>query len=153
MENTNLESKKIPFPQANDINKIILILGCTEEEIKNDSYLVSRFKISKRQIHYYISACQFLDLIDRERKFTLFGKNYKKMNSDVALAFLLQSIVSKPVFGHVFFYNMLNKSEMDNQQISDLISMYFNINNSSVAFRRASTVKKWIEWIQNSLSK
>jgi len=57
---------------------------------------------------------------------------------------------SLPVFGHVFFNNLLNKSEMDNEQISDIISMYFNINNSSVALIRAITLIKWIRWIKNN---
>ena len=69
------KNKKYPFPQANDFNKILLLLNIDNESLFNDKeYLKIYLDLgTERQISYYLSAFQFLGLIDDEKKFTSYS--------------------------------------------------------------------------------
>ena len=68
------KNKIIPFPQANDFDKIIKIIDIEkEEDLKNKDYMLEYLDLgTERQISYYISACEFLGVIYKH-KFTEFG--------------------------------------------------------------------------------
>ena len=149
MEDIKSQRKLTPFPQANDLNKIVSILRFEQDNLFSDDFLIQNLKISKRQIHYYISACVFLDYLDDKRVFTKNGKNFKILGNEGSILHLAQRIISSPVFGEVFFNQFLYGEEMKIDDISDLISINFGVVNESVAKRRSSTVKKWISWIFN----
>ena len=70
---------KYPFPQANDFNKVIKILETDEQFLNNKTYLQDVIDVSTaRQVQYYISACQFLGLVDDKYQFTDIAKYIKK---------------------------------------------------------------------------
>ncbi len=149
MEKIKRQRKLTPFPQANDLNKIVSILRLEQDNLFSDDFLIQNLKISKRQIHYYISACIFLDYLDEKRVFTPNGKKFRILSNEGSILHLTQQIISNPVFGEVFFNQFLYGDEMNIDDISDLISINFGVTNESVAKRRSSTVKKWISWIFN----
>ena len=138
---------KSPFPQANDVNKIISIIRTDQESLFDNEFLASLLSVTQRQINYYIAACTFLDILDRKRRFSQFGLLLKTKGQDGLIMALSQKIVSKPVFGEVFFNRLFNGATLSNEEISELITFYYGIGNTQVADRRASTVKKWINWI------
>lgn len=141
------KSNKIPFPQANDVNKIIQIIRMDQRELFENSLLIKQLGVTQRQINYYLAACVFLGIIDKKRRFTQFGANLKNKGQEGLIAALSQIIVSKPVFGEVFFNKLFNNVFLTNEEISELISLEYEIDSIEVADRRASTVRKWISWI------
>jgi hypothetical protein len=147
MEELKSQRRQTPFPQANDLNKIVSILRYEQHNLFSDDFLIQNLQISKRQIHYYISACVFLDYLDDKRLFTANGKKFKILGNEGSVLHLAQQIISSPVFGQVFFNQFLYGEEMKSDDIADLISINFGVVNESVAKRRSSTVKKWINWI------
>ena len=54
------EKRKIPFPQANDFNKIYLLLNIEDErKLKDKNFLMNYVNLgTERQIAYYLSACE-----------------------------------------------------------------------------------------------
>ncbi len=145
-----MEEKKrntIPFPQANDIKKIILIIRTEQARLFDNNYLTDLLQISPRQINYYLSACSFLNILDRKRRFTDFGLSMKIKSDDGVAIALSQAIISKPVFGEVFFNKLFNGEFLPIEEISELITFSYGVDSIKVADRRASTVKKWINWI------
>ena len=136
------ENKKIPFPQANDFNKIFKLI-CLEDQskIKDKSYLMKYLSLgSERQISYYISACEFLGILNHNREYTNIGNNRRKASTDFKILFICERIISLPVFGVIF----------SQDDISQLISTIYGINNFEVCKRRASTVIKWLKWIEEN---
>lgn len=146
------QGKRIPFPQANDFTKVIKILKTKEEQLSNKEYLQEVIDVSTdRQIQYYISACQFLGLIDENGKFTNVALKIKNNCYDNKILSLSRLIVSAPVFGEVFFKKYIYNEDLSKDEIAQLISDLWSSNESfAVCYRRASTVKKWLEWIEKN---
>lgn len=148
------KNKKIPFPQANDFKKIYDLI-CLEDESKlsDKKYLKDYLNLgTERQISYYLSACEFLGVITHKRKYTDLGKSIRKTNVDLRILTICKTIISLPVFGEVFFMNYLYNEKFSQEEIAQLISVLYGINNYEVCKRRASTVNKWIEWIEDNKS-
>lgn len=146
------EERKIPFPQANDFNKIYLLLNIEDErKLKDKNFLMNYVNLgTERQIAYYLSACEFLGLIDKDKNFTLSGKEFRKSSVDLKLLKLCRLIVSLPVFGEVFFMKYLYNEDLSTDDITQLIGAIYGIDNYEVCKRRTSTVLKWIDWIENN---
>lgn len=143
------EDKKIPFPQANDFNKIYnLICMGDESKLIDKEYLKSYLNLgTERQIAYYLSACEFLGVINRNKEYTELGKNIRNTNSDLRIVMICKTIISLPVFGEVFLLNYLYDEKSSQEDIAQLISVLYGIDNYEVCKRRASTVSKWLEWV------
>lgn len=99
-----------------------------------------------RQISYYLSACEFLGLI-LKRQFTEVAKELKSVSNDTRVLKLSQLIVSMPVFGEVFFIRYYYNSNPTIDEISQMISILYKIDNYEVCKRRTCTVIKWLSWI------
>ena len=145
------ERNNIPFPQANDFNKIVQIIEIDNEELlKDNDYLEKYLNLGTgRQIAYYLSACEFLGLVSK-RKFTAKAIELRELSKDTRILRLSQLIVSAPVFGEVFFSKYYYNEKLDAEQISQLIGIIYKIDNDEVCKRRASTVIKWIDWIEQN---
>ena len=146
------KNKKYPFPQANDFNKILLLLNIDNESLFNDKeYLKIYLDLgTERQISYYLSAFQFLGLIDDEKKFTSYALDIKNQSYDIKILMLCRTIISLPVFGEVFFEKYLFNVDFSTDQIAQLISIIYDIENYEVCKRRTSTVMRWLKWIEEN---
>lgn len=141
--------RRIPFPQANDFNKVYNLI-CIDDESKlfDKEYLKQYLNLgTERQIAYYLSACEFLGIITRNKKYTELGQKIRNTNSDLRIIMICKLIISLPVFGEVFLLNYLYNEKPTHEDIAQLISVLYGIDNYEVCNRRASTVNKWIEWV------
>lgn len=145
------EKNEVPFPQANDFNKIVQIIEIEDEKLlKDNEYMETYLSLGTgRQISYYLSACEFLGLINK-RKFTNLALEIRCLSKDTKILKFSQLIVSTPVFGEVFFSQYLYDEKYNSEQIAQLIGLIYKIDNLEVCKRRASTVLKWISWIENN---
>ena len=146
------KQNKVPFPQANDFNKILKIIEIADEDKLFDTYfLIDYLELgTQRQISYYVSAAEFLGIIDKRRRFTDFGKELRNSIYESRVLKLCQRITSLPVFGEIFLMQYLYKETVDTNYISQMISDIYGIDNVEVCNRRASTVKKWLLWIDSN---
>ncbi len=145
------EKNNIPFPQANNFDNILkIVLIDDENNLKNNDFLKELLDLgTDRQISYYLSACEFLGLLQR-RNLTLLGKEIRNLPKDIQILKLSQLIVSSPVFGEVFFMKYFSGKQLSKDEISELISIIYGIDSDEVCGRRASTVSKWLEWIEKN---
>ncbi len=146
------QSKKYPFPQANDFNKVIKILETDEKFLNDKIYLQEVIDVSTvRQVQYYISACQFLGLIDENNQFSDMAKYIKSSCYENKIMSLSRLIVTAPVFGEVFFKKYIYNEASSQDEIAQLISDLWNSEDSfAVCYRRASTVRRWLDWIDSN---
>lgn len=144
---------KIPFPQADDFEKIVKIINIDDPSRYNDKLSMSRFldDISPRQVQYYLSACMYLNLINSNKGLTEEGKYLRKLNNADQIIELSRLILSIRVFGNVYLGEKYLKVKYTRQDVEDLMRSTTNIENEAVIHRRSQTVLKWIEWINKNI--
>ncbi len=127
---------KIPFPQANDIYKLIYFLNKHTTNNFNDMLSHEKFKIVPRQIDYYKTAAKYLDLYDKE--VTSFAMHIFSMSYENMMKHMVYIILSKDIFYDYY------KNRNRNNVVSYLKDKY-NYSDKT-ANRRFSTLLTWIKW-------
>ena len=142
-------NNNFPFPQADDINKIIVLLNLDEEALLSDSSFLGRFlgSITERQVSYYTSAMKYLGLITAERKYTphaVFMRELSTFNQNIELAKLL---LTDPVLAKVYFMEKALETKLDRDDVIDIMREYVDLGSENMYQRRSQTVMSWISWI------
>lgn len=148
------KKSKIPFPQADDFNKIINILNISNiENITNKEKIkIIIGDVTDRQVQYYLSACIFLGILDDKKQMTKLGIYLRKLSMIDQEIELARIIISKDVFGYVYFLEKRINTKLFRSEVIDIMKKYALFNSEEVYKRRAQTIIKWIEWINNVFS-
>lgn len=148
---------KYPFPQADDFDKILLILTCpNEEDLSNTNKMqILLDGITDRQVSYYMSAAAFVGIIDNvkgKKKFTPHAKYLRGLNTYLRIAELITMVLNNKVFNTIYVYTvMFGKQEIET--VADIIKRHYPDYSDAIYLRRAQTVVSWIDWIINKLNK
>ncbi len=142
-------NNNFPFPQADDINKIIILLNMDDEALLSDSAFLGRFlgDITERQVSYYTSAMKYLGLITAERKYTphaVYMRELSTFNQNIELAKLL---LTDPVLAKVYFMEKALETKLDRDDVIDVMREYVDLGSENMYQRRSQTVMSWISWI------
>jgi len=146
----------IPFPQADDFQKIVnLINVCNDDNLSDNRFVSSALgDVTDRQVLYYLSAAAYLGIVDNTRgcrKFTDYGIKVKNMNSFIQEAELISIILRLPVFSKVFVLEkMVGHQNVDD--VTVLIKESFPSFSDAICERRAQTVIKWLKWVNEKLN-
>ncbi len=147
-----MENNNVTFPQADDFEKILVIVNISNPNDLFDKSVVSKAlgDISDRQVMYYLSACEYLGLITHGKVFTNLGNEIRDLKQggkqNIELARL---IISNKIFGTVFFYDLMFKTKFSISDISDVLRKQVPNLSDEVYKRRSQTVRSWIDWIHN----
>lgn len=141
----------ITFPQANQFERIIAIMSLeNSSDLKDDDILFPVLdNITYRQVQYYLSACEYLGLINPDRTYTELGESIRVLSYSDKIIQLARVVVSDPIIGTVFFTERLHKIEMSVEDIAYIISNYYSLSDA-VYRRRAQTVMSWMRWINDN---
>lgn len=157
-----VEEPKIPFPQANSMERIVNLLELLYDHAMTRDEITGNYAFTGRQTSYYTDAGRYLGLID------------KKTDSDANIEYCLtdqgQKIMSmRPtdrqiaIIGQIFSHRVFKESYLksakldplkDKDDIEKIIldsmkDSIYNITSRATYERRASTIKKWLEWIRS----
>ena len=143
----------IPFPQANDLDKVIDTVSIVNQGYENKEEISDIFEFDERQGDYYGNAARFIGILGKiDNKFYLTeeGRNLLKISSPFKRAeYLVKLLVKRPVF-HQLFNSLVEKrfniEALDSINISEIISENSDLTGSTPP-RRASTVRQWMKWI------
>tara|TARA_B100001027_G_C16250849_1_gene324335 strand:+ start:558 stop:983 length:426 start_codon:yes stop_codon:yes gene_type:complete len=138
----------VPFPQANDLGKI-LILICKFENYSTRDLLELLNLGSPRQLDYYFNAAIFLGLLKI--------KNNKKVHTNDS-----RIIVNElPNFREKRFILFLLKNKLiksivfnySDKNIIDILQDYDSFKNlsESTKNRRINTIRKWVKWLNKNI--
>lgn len=142
------------FPQANNIESIIKLIGVDEEKLKDFSFVRNEIGVTTdRQVSYYISALKYLGIIDGHKKYTKIGKELCEKEGFVFRSRLSELILSKWPFGDIFNREVESGRQVSQSEISNMLLESNKNMGISTADRRASTVRKWLDWIEYVLNK
>ncbi len=145
---------KVPFPQANDFEKVIAILNIDKAEKLVDKKHLSSIldMVTDRQVQYYLSACAYLGLINKVKKFTKLANELRTLNSSEQTIELARLIVSDKVFGNVYFSQKMYGMKLSTDEIVDIMKARGVLFDSEEMYkRRAQTVASWIAWIERTI--
>lgn len=143
------EETAAPFPQANEIWRIIDVVDavatgkCTRMEI------ASRYDMEDRQADYYANAASYLGLLTRrDNGFTLLepGLHFGKLPRSERIVHLVREIASRPVFRHVLEATSRSGKLPNRQWVAELIGEHTGLAGETPN-RRAGTVLAWTKWV------
>lgn len=155
-KNTNIiPEPNVTFPQADSFARVVDLLSVLHNgELTRDEVTLN-YEFDPRQTNYYISACEYLGLIersrnaDKERKYRLSTEAYRIMklkHKEKQLA-LVKKIIERPVFYSVFDLVIRYGALPDKNEICRIMTeSNLHINQVTIE-RRASTVRAWVDWI------
>lgn len=141
-------NNNIPFPQANDMSKVIKLVMAEESIIEDKEKAMVLINVGTvRQVSYYLSALLFLKYITHDKKFTELAKSIRYSENEIKKnihAQLLANDIFKEYY-LMFFDNrkvdvgVIKKSLLETKGNKKLSESTLN--------RRASTIKSWVEWM------
>jgi len=133
-----MKEQRIPFPQANDIYKVLYYFFSVVN-YKIPEYLsFVEFAISDRQVSYYKNGALYLGLLNHDKTPTKEGKFFLDCSKSILLRLTVLMILKKKIFSN-YYHNR------DDVLTIELIKKNNNLN-LITAKRRLNTVKAWIKW-------
>src|SRR5208337_5121273 len=147
----------VPYPQANDLDKVIdIITNFHSAFLSNKPAIAEFFDFDKRQGDYYANAGYYLGLLKRipdsiEFDLTRDGKYIAKSeNRSRRNLLLLRQMLKRPSFHEIvqlFESNSRDLTTLSIDTLASIIQQYIELNDTT-ARRRASTVMSWLKWME-----
>jgi hypothetical protein len=148
-----VENNEVPFPQADDFEKVIALLNVEDEGKFQDKKALGILlgEITDRQVQYYLSACQYLGLITADKHFTDLGDRIRSLGETQKMVELAILIVSKDIFGTVYFSEKSLGQKYTREEIIEIMHDHdLGFEKDEMFKRRAQTVLKWVQWINDN---
>ena len=136
----------IPFPQANDINKVITLVQAGDEIISDKERAKDIIEVGTiRQVSYYLSALQYLKYLGRDKKLTSHAIELKdsrdKLTNDI-----YQQLLNDRLFGAAY-KEFENTKKVDVKWVVENLKRENTKLSDATINRRASTIRSWVEWM------
>lgn len=146
----------IPFPQANDLDRVFNILDLLNNNGLSKDDVADLFSINSRQGDYYLNALLYLGLVNKYNvKFFLSEKGIelKKMGSNLRKFEFCMHILSYELFHSAYKLLKIERSLTSKEKIRELImEMYQEKMSDATLDRRTGTVIRWINWVDKSIT-
>lgn len=162
LQSTNvIEEPNIPFPQANNFERIINLCELLKEkEFISKEDITQNYDFDSRQTDYYSNAGKYLGLIEIGKdpingsigcSLTELGNNIFNTNLIDRQKEFVKVIISHSVFKETLKLYLDNGEMPRKKDIVEIMkrSNLHNIDSDSTFIRRASTISVWINWILN----
>lgn len=144
----------IPFPQANDLRKVIDFVDAVAMGISTTADIAKLFDFTERQSHYYGDAAAFLGLVTKERGHGNYalssdGKTFSVAEKQERTEMLVRKLASLPVFREAL-EQYEDRGKTERELIAEGVLTYDrSVNKESTAYRRAQSLERWIDWVAN----
>jgi len=160
MESRTESEPDVPYPQANDLDKVIdIITNFHSAGLSNKPAIAEFFDFDERQGDYYANAGYYLGLLKRiphstefeltrEGEFIAKSENRARRN-----LLLLKQMLKRPSFNEVIrLFENKNRdlTLLDIEVLAPIIQKHVDLNETT-ARRRASTVMSWMRWMKDMM--
>ena len=147
----------VTFPQADSFPRVLDLLSVLHEEELTRSEVTLKYEFDPRQTNYYVSACEYLGLVERfltverERgyRLTMEARNIMSLTYKKKHLALIKKILERSVFNRVFEV-FINNNELPNKnticQVMKETNFPIPINDTTIE-RRSSSVLGWLKWM------
>lgn len=150
----------VPYPQANDLDKVIdIITNFRSAGLSNKSAIADFFDFDERQGDYYANAGYYLGLLKRipdssEFELTHEGEYIANSKNRSRRNFLLfKQMLKRPTFNEIiqlFETHHRDLTSLNKSLLVPIIQKYIDLNDTT-AKRRASTVMGWLRWMTTAM--
>ena len=150
----------VPYPQANDLDKVIdIVTSFYSAGLSNKHAIAEFFDFDERQGDYYLNAGYYLGLLKRiplstEFELTREGEYIAKSeNRSRRNLLLLKQMLKRPSFNEIvqlFEAGNRNLSSLSVDVLAPIIQKHVTLNETT-ARRRASTVMSWLRWMVDGM--
>jgi len=146
----------VPYPQANDLDKVIdIVTNFHLSGLSNKPAIAEFFDFDERQGDYYLNAGNYLGLLKRvpysteflltrEGEFIARSENRSRRN-----LLLLKQLLKRPSFNEIirlFDFRNRDLALLGVDVLAPIIQKHVELNETT-ARRRASTVMSWLRWM------
>ena len=145
-----LHEPAIPYPQANDLDKVLDVVAKIEADIRTKQEIADAFEFDERQGDYYANAASYLGLVERDAQgfeVTAIGANYLQTRSrTLRNEIVARQLLMRPTFRQIFErLQQLNFElvALSNQEMATTIAAHTELSGSTPA-RRAQTMRSWL---------
>ena len=137
----------VPFPRANDLEKIVKILEADESLLADNNEMMKLMDVStSKQVGYYLSAMHFLGYITFDKHFTDSAKAIQTDEPTIRKG-IFNELKKRPVFKSCYYkWKEIGIVPGVSKIVPQLQSYYPDAKESTIR-RRASTIKSWVEWM------
>ena len=154
------EEPMVSFPQANSFERVINICELLENSEKNKDEITELYEFVERQTNYYTDAAIYLGLVRKNGKRTKTFELTDKGKQILKLKYKARQLAfAKLILSHKVFYLTIQKyfENVDMPETSEIVKFMkecnlYKIGSDSTYYRRASTIKAWIDWIINLIT-
>lgn len=146
----------VPYPQANDLDKVIdIVTNFHSASLSNKPAIAEFFDFDERQGDYYANAGYYLGLLKRIPDTTEFeltregGYIARSMNRSRRNLLLLMQMMKRPSFNEIIrLFESKNRdlTSLNVDILAPIIQKHISLNDTT-ARRRASTVMSWLKWM------
>ena len=141
----------IPFPQADDLQKVIDLADVVAQGITDKEEIAELFEYDPRQSDYYGNAAAFLGLVDRRSRGFIPNASLSafvhKTHAE-RIAEVTSRLSSLPVFREALDA-LASGQLLSREETADIIRREAGLRGTT-PFRRALTVQSWVRWIQQA---
>jgi len=156
-ELSNVSPSGIPFPQADDFDRVIDMVALLIDSPKTKNDLAENYDFDPRQSDYYLNASRYLGLVESLDHST-YGPSelaniiYSK-NPQEKTAFLMAILMRVPAVRNL---NKIWSTDGSKPSLDKVIQILENLPDTSTLAdstkkRRAQTVMSWTSWLRNQL--
>lgn len=144
----------IPFPQADDLTKVIDVTDILASTPADKDQIAERFQVDPRQGDYYANAAVWIGLAEKSGgrfQLTKHGHRFNKLSRVKRIAELASLLAEMPGFAEAISEAAKGNS-LDVDEIAKIIHKVYGYGGTTPS-RRALTVRSWTEYLSNALRK
>lgn len=148
------QEPEIAFPQADRFNRVVNLCELLLEHPMTRDEITVNYDFDVRQTNYYTDAARYLGLVDKKRNDGILFNLTSKGRSILSLGYKQRQLAfCESILSHKVFAESLRlwfgQGEISKPEIVTVMKKndLYNIEKDSTYFRRASTIKGWLEWI------
>lgn len=153
LRETAVESEAAPFPQADDMDKVVDLVRLVPGGLTDKAQFAESFEFDERQGDYYANAAKYLGLLEREGqgfKLTALGEAFCRLASRSARTLcLVKQLLKRPSFRRLIELLVRRNcllASLPEGEIASLIAEDAGLS-PATAQRRALTARTWLTWI------
>jgi hypothetical protein len=157
-----IEPAGIPFPQADDMNKVVDLLKLLERGAAGKSAIAEFFEFEDRQSDYYANAASYLGFARRNKEaggfeLTKAGREFLCLPARTRRTrAILERLLQRPVFRdciELLAQRRFNLNQVELPELQTIIAGRRGVIQASQTVpRRARTVRKWLSWLLKNVS-
>lgn len=150
-----MEGTKIPFIQANSMERVISLLENMYENPMTSQQIAELMDFDPRQSDYYYNAGKYLGLFEKRREngqiltgLTPLGQKVFKLNYKERQLKLVSLILEHQIFAE-FFDELAETGALPDKKAVEDEMRRLRVCGEGQIVRRASSVQRWLKWILN----